>query len=44
MFLFSGIFNPDYARIRFLVPLGLMLAMVTRLPHIMEKSKTVNGP
>jgi len=39
MFLFSGIFNPTYGRVRFIVPLGLMLALATRLPHIMANKE-----
>jgi O-antigen ligase len=34
MYLFNGIFNPVYAHVRHLVPLGLSLALVTNLPRI----------
>jgi O-antigen ligase len=40
MFLFSGIFNPTYGRVRFMVPLGLMLALVTRMPDIIANSQS----
>ena len=39
MVLFSGVFNPIYGRVRFLVPLGFALALVTRLPDIENQSK-----
>lgn len=35
MYLFNGVFNPVYANVRHLVPLGLSLALVTRLPAIL---------
>ena len=39
MYLFNGIFNPVYANVRHLVPLGLSLALVTRLPVILKRSQ-----
>lgn len=39
MYLFSGIFNPVYANVRLVVPLGFALALVTRLPYIAAKRK-----
>lgn len=37
MFLFNGIFNPVYANVRHVVPLGLSLAIVTQLPGIVAR-------
>jgi O-antigen ligase len=34
LYLFGGIFNPVYANVRLVIPLGLGLAIVTRLPEI----------
>jgi O-antigen ligase len=34
LYLFGGIFNPVYANVRLVVPMGLALAVVTRLPEI----------
>jgi O-antigen ligase len=33
IFLFSGVFNPVYGEFRYIVPLGLALAILTRLPQ-----------
>jgi|GEM_PF-2734267 len=43
MVLFSGIFNPVYGRVRFLVPLGFALALVTRLPDIERERSHPSG-
>lgn len=37
MYLFNGFFNPVYANVRHLVPLGLSLALVSQLPQIMAR-------
>lgn len=37
MYLFNGIFNPVYANVRHLVPLGMALALVTQLPQIVAR-------
>jgi hypothetical protein len=42
MFMFNGVFNPVYANVRHLVPLGLSLALVTNLPQIMAARR--DGP
>lgn len=34
LYLFGGIFNPVYANVRLVVPMGFALAIVTRLPEI----------
>lgn len=34
IYLFGGIFNPVYANVRLLVPMGFALALVSRLPEI----------
>lgn len=39
MYLFNGIFNPVYANVRHLVPLGLSLALVTRMPSILARRR-----
>jgi O-Antigen ligase len=39
IFLFNGIFNPVYATVRLLVPMGFALALVTRLPYIVASRK-----
>lgn len=39
MYLFNGIFNPVYANVRHLVPMGLSLALVTQLPSILERRR-----
>jgi len=40
MYLFNGFFNPVYANVRHLVPLGLSLALVTQLPQIMARRQS----
>lgn len=44
MYLFNGIFNPVYANVRHLVPLGLSLALVTNLPGIAGKRRRAPAP
>ena len=39
MLLFNGIFNPVYANVRHIVPLGISLALVTRLPAILARTR-----
>lgn len=36
IYLFSGIFNPVYAEVRYLVLIGFALALVSRLPRLQE--------
>lgn len=40
MLLFNGVFNPVYANVRHLVPLGLSLALVSCLPDIIARRAT----
>ena len=39
MYLFNGIFNPVYANVRHVVPLGLSLALVSRMPSILARRR-----
>ncbi|MEW6676497.1 MAG: O-antigen ligase family protein [Pseudomonadota bacterium] len=39
MYFFNGLFNPVYANVRHLVPLGLALALVTQLPSIAARAR-----
>ena len=39
MLLFNGIFNPVYANVRHIVPLGISLALITRYPEIVKSMK-----
>ncbi|HAC34679.1 MAG TPA: hypothetical protein DCF45_09205 [Gammaproteobacteria bacterium] len=41
MILFSGIFNPVYGRTRFIVPMAFLLAMLSRLPYILDENQRV---
>jgi O-antigen ligase len=43
MYLFNGFFNPVYANVRHLVPLGLSLALVTQLPQIMARRQSTQA-
>lgn len=43
LYLFGGIFNPVYASIRLVVPLGFALALVTRLPEIAAAAEARTG-
>jgi O-antigen ligase len=44
LFLFNGIFNPVYANVRHLVPLGLSLALITNLPRIVAARRDAPAP
>lgn len=40
MLLFNGIFNPVYANVRHIVPLGVSLALISRFPAIVRSKTT----
>ena len=39
MLLFNGIFNPVYANVRHIVPLGISLALITRYPDVVASQR-----